>query len=325
VNEEESNPEKVKFLQHILLVTAVILLPGLLGAIFGWVHGLLPLLVFYYLIRYGKNRGQKYILFGCIIACIAGLAFQIIEQLLFSLTLIPVGFVLADSANRGESITPAVIKGTLALAGSWMIVTTILTFGLEEHPYTLLISSLNQGMDEAITYYKANGSVPADTLFLLEQTFIQMKIWIPRVMPGILTCIALLITWFAMAIGNRMLHKNSGSGPWPEYMLWILPEKLVWILIIASVLIVLPVESGRTIGINVLMVSTLLYCFQGIAIMLFYFSKWSVPLLLRTLIYVLLFFQTFGVILLGILGVADVWMDTRRLNRGEEKPDQNAL
>lgn len=321
MNEEELKPGNVKYLQHILLVTAVILLPGLLGAIFGWIHGLLPLLVFYYLMRYGKHRGKKYILFGCALACIAGLAFQIIEQLLFSLTLIPVGFVIADSASRGESIAPAVIKGTVALVGSWIVITTLLTFGLEHHPYTLLINSLNQGMDEAVAYYKVNGSVPAETLFLLEQTFTQMKIWIPRIMPGILTCIALLITWVAMAIGNRMLHKNCGSGPWPEYRLWILPEKLVWILIIASILVVLPLEPGRTIGINVLMVSTLLYCFQGIAIMLFYFSKWSVPLFLRTLIYVLLFFQTFGVVLLGILGVADVWTDIRRLNSSEHEPE----
>jgi Predicted membrane protein (DUF2232) len=321
VSEERSKSEDVKYVQHILLVTALILLPGLLGAIFGWVHGLLPLLVFYYLIRYGKNRGKKYILFGCVLACAAGLAFQIIEQLLFSLTLIPVGFVLADSARNGDSIPLAGIKGTFALAGSWIVATTILTFGMEHHPYTLLISSLNQGMDEAIAYYKTNSSVPAETLFLLEQTFAQTKIWIPKVMPGILTCITLLITWFTMAIGNRMLHKNSGSGPWPEYRFWVLPEKLVWILIVAAILVVVPMEPGRTIGLNVLMVSTLLYCFQGTAIMLFYFSKWKVPLFLRTLIYVLLFFQTFGVILLGILGVADVWTDIRRLKSAKQETD----
>jgi uncharacterized protein YybS (DUF2232 family) len=321
VSVEEVKSEDVKYVRHILLVTAVILLPGLLGAIFGWVHGFLPLLVFYYLIRYGKNRGKKYILLGCVLACAAGLAFQIIEQLLFSLTLIPVGFVLADSVRNGDSIPLAGIKGTFALAGSWIVATTILTFGMEHHPYTLLISSLNQGMDESIAYYKANSTVPAETLFLLEQTFAQMKIWIPKVMPGILACITLLITWFTMAIGNRMLHKNSGSGPWPEYRFWTLPEKLIWILIVAAILVVLPLEPGRTIGLNVLMVGTLLYCFQGTAIMLFYFSKWSVPLFLRTLIYVLLFFQTFGVILLGILGVVDVWTDIRRLKSTEQESD----
>jgi len=319
---DKESAEDPKYVQHILLVTAVILLPGLLGAIFAWVHGLLPLLIFYYLKRYGKIKGKKFILIGCVLACVAGLAFQILEQLLFSLTLIPMGFILADSVDNGDSISLAGIKGTLALAGSWFLVTSILTLGLEHHPYILLINSLNQGMDEAIRYYKENSSVPAETLYLLEQAFIQTKIWLPKVMPGILACITVLITWFTMAIGNRMLHKNTGSGPWPEYRHWILPEKLVWILIVSAILVVLPIEPGRTIGSNVLMVSSLLYCFQGIAIMLFYFSKWNVPLFLRTLIYVLLFIQTFGVILLGVIGVADVWFDIRRLNKPDQETDK---
>lgn len=316
---EEEKSENIKYVQHILLVTTVILLPAFLGAIFGWVHGLLPLLIFYYLRRYGKDRGKKYIIAGCLLACVAGLAFQIVEQLLFSLTLIPMGFVLADSVKNSDPITLAGIKGTLALAGTWILGTTILSFGMEHHPYTLLLTALNQGMDEAISYYKIHSTVPAETLFLLEQTFAKIKIWIPKVMPGVLTCITLLITWFTMVIGNRMLHKNTGSGPWPEYKFWTLPEKLVWALIVSAILVVLPMEPGRTIGLNVLMITGLLYCFQGAAIMLFYFSKWSVPLFLRTLIYVLLFFQTFGVLLLGILGVADVWADLRRLNRTEQE------
>jgi len=321
VSNEDIQPDDRKYLQHILLVTTVILLPGVLGALFGWVHGLLPLLIFYYLQRYGNTRGKKYILFGCVLACIGGLAFQIFEQLLFSITLIPVGFALSESAKKGDTIFIAGIKGTITLAGSWMLMSTILTLGMEHHPYTLLIKSLNQGMDEAIVYYKANSSVPPETLYLLEQTFARMKVWTPRIMPGILACITLLITWFTMAVGNRMLYKNTGAGPWPDYKFWKLPEKFVWIFILSAILVVMQMEPGITIGINILMVSTLMYCFQGMAIMLFYFSKWSVPLFLRTLIYVLLFFQTFGVILLGILGVADVWTDIRRLNSSEQETD----
>ncbi|HID69363.1 MAG TPA: DUF2232 domain-containing protein [Desulfobacterales bacterium] len=319
MNRDDDKTENLKYVRHILLVTAVILLPGLLGAVFGWVHGLLPLLVFYYLRRYGQERGKKFIFFGCLLAGIAGIAFQIIEQLLFSLTLIPMGFVLADSVKNKESIHVAGIKGTVALAGSWVLATTILTFGMDHHPYSLLITTLNQGMDEAIAYYKVNKSVPADTLLVLEQAFATMKIWIPKIMPGVLTCITLLITCFTMVIGNRMLHKNTGSGPWQEFKFWALPEKLIWALIISAILVILPMDPGRALGMNILMIAGLLYCFQGTAIMLFYLSKWSVPLFLRTFIYILLFFQTFGVILLGVLGVADVWTDLRKLKSTEQE------
>lgn len=319
--QEESTPDDGKYVQRILQVTAVILLPAFLGAIFGWVQGLLPLLVFYYLLRYGNQQGKKYILFGCGLACIGGLVFQIFDQIVFSLTLLPVGFMLAESARAGDTVAVAGVKGAFSLAASWIVVTSLLTFGLEHHPYILLINSLDAGMDEAINYYKANSSVPAETLFLLEQSFVLMKTWIPKVMPGILVCITVLITCFTMAVGNRMLQKKYGSSPWPEFRLWVLPERLIWVFITAAVLFILPFEPGRTIGVNVLMVSALLYCFQGLAILLFYFSKWSVPLFLKTLIYVLLFFQSFGVVILAILGVADVWTDLRKIKSSQQEID----
>ncbi len=306
------------FVQHILLVTAVILLPGILGAIFGWIHMILPLLVFYYLVKYGTNKGKKYILFGCVLACAAGLIFQIIEQLLFSLTLIPTGFILADSVKRGEAPHIAGIKGTLALIGTWIIATTILSFGMEYHPYTLLVNSLAQGMDEALVYYKANSTVSAETLYLLQQTFDQMKIWIPKVLPGILICMTLLVTWVTMVGGNRLLFRRTGVRPWIEYRYWVLPEKLVWLVIASAVLVMVPMEPGRSIGLNLLLVSGLLYCFQGTSIMIFYFYKWSVPVFLRTVIYLILFFQSFGAIFLAVVGVADVWFDVRKLNNSDQ-------
>lgn len=282
---------------------------------------MLPLLVFYYLRRYGKNLGKKYILYGCVLAGVGGLIFQIAEQLLLSLTLIPMGFVLADSVDKGDAIHLAGIKGAAALAGSWLLVTGVLTLGMAQHPYSLLLESLNQGMDEAVEYYRTNSAIPAETIYLLEQTFAQMRTWIPKVLPGILACLILLATWFTMVAGNRLLYRKTGSGPWPEYRFWSLPEKLIWAPIISAVLILLPMEPGRTIGINVLIISGLLYSFQGLAIMLFFFYKWSVPVFVRSVIYVILFFQSFGAVFLAALGVVDVWADTRKLNTPSEETE----
>lgn len=321
MNPGKESTDSNKFVQHILLVSVVILLPGILGAIFGWVHMLLPLLVFYYLVRYGTKRGKKYILFGCVLACAAGLIFQIIEQLLFSLTLIPTGFLLADSVKKGEAPHIAGFKGTLGLIGTWVIATSILSFGMEHHPYTLLVNSLGQGMDEALAYYNAKSTVSSETLYLLQQTFEQMRIWIPKVLPGILGCMTLLVTWVTMVGGNRLLFKKTGVRPWAEYRYWVLPEKLVWFVIVSAILVMVPMEPGRTIGLNVLLISGLLYCFQGTSIMIFYFSKWSVPVLLRTLIYLILFFQSFGAIFLAIIGVVDVWVDVRKLNSSNQESD----
>ncbi len=321
MSRDVEKPGEVKFYQPILLVSGIILLPGLFGAIFGWVHGFLPLLVFYLLRRYGKRVGGKYILFGCLLAGIAGIMFQIVEQLLFSLTLIPAGFILADSVEKGDSMYLTGMKGVAVLAGSWLLLSTIMAVGLEHHPYTLLLTTINEGMDEAVAYYRANGSLPEESLYLLEATFQQMKVLLPRVMPAILACIVILIVWLTMVAGNQLLYKKIGDRPWPEYRFWTLPERFIWGLIASGVLVILPMEAGRTVGMNLLLVTGLLYCFQGIAIILFYFYKWSVPVFLQAIIYAILFFQSFGAIFLAILGVADVWFDLRRLRNAEHKTD----
>ncbi|MBU0942984.1 MAG: YybS family protein [Proteobacteria bacterium] len=314
-------PDEVKFYYHILLVCGVILLPGLFGAMFGWVHGLLPLIVFYLLHRYGKKVGGRYILLGCLLAGIACLMFQVVEQLLFSLTMLPAGFFLADSIKRGDSKYLSGIKTAAALAGSWLLLSTILATGLEHHPYTLLLMSINEGMDEAVSYYRANGSLPEETIYLLETTFQEMKTLLPRVMPAILSCIILLVVWFTMVAGNQLLSRKTGHGPWPQYRFWTLPDKLIWLLILSAILVALPMEPSRTVGLNLLLVTGLLYCFQGMAIVLFYFYKWSIPHFLRAIIYVILFFQSFGAIFLAILGVVDIWFDLRRLHSTENETD----
>ena len=309
------------FPRHILFVTAIVSLPLLFGPLFEWVHGITPLLVFYFLHRYGKNAGGKYILFGWLLAGMTALAVQQTGQLIFSLTLVPAGFVLADSVERKESLHMSGMKTALAIAASWFAVSSLLAIGLTQHPYGLLLKSLTQGMDEAMAYYTTNASLPADTLYLLETTFQQMQIWIPKVLPAILSCIILMIVWFTMVLGNKLLQKKTGEGPWPEYKLWKLPDQLVWSVIISGALVVLPVEPGKTIGLNLLIITGLLYSFQGIAVMLFYFYKWSVPVFLRTLIYVILFFQSFGAIFLALLGMADIWFDIRRLQNTENETD----
>ena len=319
VNESADSNE---YIQRVLLVTAVILLPGVLGALFGWVHMLLPLLVFYYLIRYGAGRGKKYILIGCMLAGAAGLLFQIIEQLLFSLTLLPIGFTLADAVKKGDKPFWAGLKGSLSLIGTWVAVAFILSLGMEHHPYTMLISALEQGIDEALAYYKANSEVPTDTLFMLQQTLEQMKIWIPKILPGILVSIALIVTWITMATGNRLLFKRTGNRPWIKFRFWTLPEKLVWLVIIAVSLIMVPMEPGRTIGLNMLLISGLLYCFQGLSILVFYFNKWNLPVFVRTILYLILFFQSFGAVFLAVIGIADVWVDIRKLNTPTQDSDE---
>ena len=150
---------------------------------------------------------------------------------------------------------------------------------------------------------------------MLETTLHWMKVYIPLVMPSILGSFILALTWFTMVLGNILVPKTGGNAPWENYQLWQLPEKIIWPSIGAGLCALLPIQLVRTIGINVLVLLSMIYCFQGLSIAVFFMNKWKVPLLLRSFFYVMVIFQSFGTILLLIFGIGDIWFDFRKLKK----------
>ncbi len=317
MNQAAGRPEGAKIIKSILLVAGVILLPSLLTTVFGWMHCLLPLLVFYYIYKYGKSLGTKFIIHGSLLGLIAGYFSGTVISVFFALSLMPAGYAIAYSAHDKESPAVAGLKGLFATAICWFFIVMMIQTISGINPYGTLLTILDQGMDEALKYYRLNSSVPADTLYLLEQTLRQMKQLLPRLMPAILTSMLLVIVLLAMVTGNRLLQKEGQKPPWPAYRTWQLPEKLIWLVIVASVLAVLPSENGKIIGYNLILISGVIYCFQGIAIVLFFFEKWKVPPFVRLIFYFIIIFQSVGTIILSLLGLADVWFDMRRLKQTE--------
>jgi uncharacterized protein YybS (DUF2232 family) len=188
------------------------------------------------------------------------------------------------------------------------------------HPYSMLLQSVNQGIDETLKYYQENEKIPAESYYLLAQTFLEIKERLFQLMPAIMASLAIITVWMAMVFGNSLLQKNSGQRPWPEYQYWQLPEKLVWLVVVAAILALMPLPMARTIGFNLLVIASLIYCFQGLSIFLFFLNKWKVPLFIRSLLYVIVVFQSLGTIFLSVIGLADVWFDLRHLS--SQDPDQ---
>jgi uncharacterized protein YybS (DUF2232 family) len=320
VNQVATTPEGIKIFKHIFIVTGVLLLPGLQIAFFGWFYGLVPLLVFYYLCRFGRDAGSKYLLTGTLIALVAGLILHMASQIVLAMTLMPAGFMLARSVTNAEPPPLAGLKGIVVLGLSWFLVSGMIAVSEGTHPYFLLVQSINQGMDEALKLYQENEQIPTDSSYLLIQTFTQIKERLTRFLPAILTSTAIFSVWLAMVLGNRLLQKNTGVSPWPDYKFWQLPDKLVWSVILAATLALIPEPIFRTTGYNLLLIASVMYCFQGIAIVLFFLDKWKVPVLIRSLVYVIFFFQSLGTFFLSVIGLADVWFDLRHLRGQNSDP-----
>ncbi len=297
----------------VLLTALALILPGIQWSLFGWLHFFLPLLTFFLFGRYGRYSGKRLLLSGATIALIVNLFLGNVDLFVFSCSSLFAGFVLQRSAERGDSPPLSGLQGFLALAGGWLLVMIGLSAGSEVSVYGQFLHTLDQGITETLEYYRQSDSLSGETLLVMETTLAQMKVIVPLVMPGVLGSLVLLIVWLTMVLGNGLVLKTSGYSAWPSYRNWQLPERLVWLVIVMGVLAILPIQPLRLVGINSVILLSIIYCFQGLSITVFFMNKWNVPLLLRSFFYVMIVFQSLGTMILLIFGIADIWLDFRKL------------
>jgi len=113
----------------------------------------------------------------------------------------------------------------------------------------------------------------------------------------------------------RVLKLATVLRGFPPFVRWRFPFTVVWILAAAVALMIIPLPWWPAAGLNLVLVVTTMLAVQGAALQ-WHMSAAGVPILLR------LFFMFMAGMLflpLVILGLADQWMDFRKLEI--EEPD----
>lgn len=320
-NQEHEKPEFGVIVRVVLLSFLVIVLPATAWSLFAWMHLLLPLMAFYILNRFGGYTGRRFLITSATLAALAFMLLKSIDLLLLSSILLGAGYILFSSAAKNDSPVMSGLKASATIGAGWYFIFMFFPFGEDVSLYEQLLITLDEGIVETLKLYRESDSVTPDNLIMLETMLYQMKALTPLIMPAILGGIILLVTWFTMVLGNSLVVRFNGSSPWIEYENWQLPEKLIWLGIILALASFIPLRIVKLCGINGLILLSIIYCFQGLAIAVFFMNKWNVPILLRSFFYVMMIVQSFGTILLLVLGVSDIWFDYRKL-RQEAVDDQ---
>jgi uncharacterized protein YybS (DUF2232 family) len=82
-------------------------------------------------------------------------------------------------------------------------------------------------------------------------------------------------------------------------------------LIATGIALLLPDALVTTPALNILLVITLLYFFQGMAVVSAVIKKHSVPAFVRIFLYVMLIIQPYLLALVAGIGLFDLWGDFR--------------
>lgn len=320
----DGQPEGKKDLLCIVAWGMALLLSSTLWMLLGWVSFFFPLIVFVYIQKFGWQNTNKHLFAAVPLAIFGGYFAQSVELIIFTALFVPAGYVIAHSAQHEEKPWRAGLKGWFALCGLFFIFFSVLSSNSEISFLQAITAALDTGIDEALRQYRQSSTISAENYEILESTLLRAKQTAPLILPAIFGSIFLLVVWTAIVVGNVVLPRFGCRQPWSAYKYWKLPDKLIWAFILFGLISAFGSGVFQKTGINCIILISLVYSFQGLAIVVFYLDKLNVPKFIRAVIYIMIILQSFGSILLTVAGIADVWFDLRRIRQIKNNRNSDA-
>ena len=154
------------------------------------------------------------------------------------------------------------------------------------------------------------------------RTYIQQALTVVvRLLPSLFiisTAAGALINYSVVRLLWRRMEDQT---LFPDLQLgqWKAPEFCVWVLIAGGLCSFMPLPSLRLVGLNVLLLVSLVYLIQGLCVMVFYLHKASVHPLFRGIAYLFLVIQPLLLLGVAAFGLFDLWFDFRRLSNKREE------
>lgn len=221
-------------------------------------------------------------------------------------------FLIAEWLQKGKGINPTILASTLVpliIGGSLIL---MLSLGENENPLVIGQKHIEDSLTRLIDFYQTSGMDPEQIAQLKAGKEIQAKVlfWL---MPSLMF-IGFLLVILSNFLFIRYWYFKKGDSPFSfsKLSMWHLPDHLIWGVIGAVLLLMIPFSPGRIMGGNVLLVFLVFYLFQGVALMIHVFQQRRVSYWLQTLAFFLLIFWP-TLFFVVFLGLADVWVDFRKV------------
>lgn len=306
----QNRPDRL--IRGVIILAAFLLLPVFIPA-FAWLHTLVPLPVIFLFADSGRRQAIRTVKTALLVAGGIAVVTGSLPGLLISCSMLPLGFYLAHSMGGRENFIRTAATGIVVLLACWAVLAVMYGVLYHLNPYAETIKALELAISATYDSYKEAANLSLDTLAELERAFAMMRQYVPIVMPAVFVMSSISAVWINLAAGNALLRKKDiDLVPWPEFNSWRLPEHLVWLVIASGVGILLPDSLLQHVSINTFLIMGTIYFFQGLAVLVSLFARWSIPRPFRIAIYAFILIQVYGFIFLAIAGLADVWIDFRK-------------
>ena len=184
-------------------------------------------------------------------------------------------------------------------------------------PWALASDYVEKSVKLALAVYREMDA-PEEKIDMLSQSLDGILYVMLRIIPGIMIVATLFVVWSNLLLARLVLRSKELFCPdFGRLNQWKTPEHLVWVAIASGGLLLFGHPGLKMLGINGLIVMMMVYFFQGIAIVSFYFEKKQFPKILRILLYGLIAIQQLLLLVVVALGFFDIWIDFRRTRKVE--------
>jgi uncharacterized protein YybS (DUF2232 family) len=242
-------------------------------------------------------------------------AFSVFVFLMVFGSLIMMGALMGELMARRwplEHMVSAVcgaVFGT-AVAGLWV-------FGLFTGRGFMdtLTAGVRNNLELTLSLYREMGLSPDQIQFLEDAMDVIQQVMV-GMMPALVIGSTLMAVWVSL-LSVQVLLRRRGL-PVPDYGPldhWKAPEMLVWPVIACGILLLVPSLVAKTVGLNGLVILMVVYFFQGMAIIAYFFGKKRIPRIARIVLYALIALQQ--IVMLGVIGVGffDTWFNFRKIGK----------
>lgn len=278
---------------------------------------LTPLPFLYYTSKLGLNQGLKISLITLfivgLIVRLAGHPHLIFFCIEFSL----LGLIISYVFKRDLSFGLTIFWGTSLMLLVGAIFLLMIGFSRRMGPLELILDYFQTNLGNIVHLYENTG-MDQEKVAQLRQVGKLFSDLIARIYPALVIIGTGFIIWINVVISKPLFRqrglKYPDFGPMDR---WQAPELMVWGVIGAGFALFFPVTGIKFTAINSLIVMSVIYAFNGLAIVIFYCNRFNIPSWARFGVYTLIIVQQLLLFMLAVAGLFDQWIDFRKIHKKE--------
>ncbi|MGA7563500.1 MAG: DUF2232 domain-containing protein [Desulfobaccales bacterium] len=263
--------------------------------------------------RLGDREALLLVLAGVVAVLALNPGLETLWTNLSFLSLLLMGFLLSALQHRGVSAPGAIMLTVLILSG----LALLLVLGQAVYQgVSLQVLLAQRGADimKSVHQVLGGGGAASGGALTGEISPGELEALLKRLLPALVVTNTGLVAWLNVVLARQLAWLWGGQKPAPPLYYWALPEWLIFVALGAGFLLLVPVAALRSLSLNLLLITSVLYFCQGLGVMAGWFHRLRLPLVLRIVGYGLLFLNPLFFLII-ILGVLDLWFDFRRLHR----------